>query len=101
MRKNTAPEALQELEFRIEISQRWGRVCRMVGIDCTPEGAFVIGGRIMNDPEVRRLSFNPRYQIRDEEFPAAFETDWPKLFKALGPARCAALAARVRLPDHV
>jgi hypothetical protein len=88
-----------ELDARRELQARWRKVVRAVGLDDkkhTPEETYFLAAAIMNDRVVDQLVMRAEFQIRDEEFPCSFVTDWPKLGAALGPAGRAALAERLR-----
>jgi hypothetical protein len=60
--------------------------------------AFILAGEVMDDPGVGRLRSLPDFKIIDDpiDAPCAFRTDWPALFKAMGPRGRAELSARIK-----
>jgi hypothetical protein len=60
--------------------------------------AFILAGEVTNDPEVWRLSSLSDFKIIEDpvDAPCAFTTDWPALFKAMGPRDRAELAERIK-----
>jgi hypothetical protein len=87
--------AQQVNAIRASLIREWLPVVVGAGIDAnlmTPETLFFIAGRVMRDREVERLRMQPEFMVTDPEFPAAFETDWDKLFAAID---CVALRARI------
>ena len=90
---------MSELEARLALVDRWNHIVGAPGAGVrrrgdTPEDIYLLAGRIMKDPEVSRLQMQPEFQIRHN---SAFDTDWPRLFAAMGPDGLAALRERVRV----
>jgi hypothetical protein len=83
------------LEVRFEIQARWRDVVAAAGLDDamhTPENTLMLAGAILHDAVITSLRMKPEFQIRQG---AAFDTNWTKLFAAMGPNGRLALKDRI------
>lgn len=84
------------LEVRFEIQARWRDVVALAGLDDAmhkPENTLMLAGAILHDATVTKMRMKPEFQIAQG---AAFDTNWTKLFDAMGPGGRAALKQRIQ-----
>jgi hypothetical protein len=92
---------MTDLDFQLYIIESRKPMLEAAGLWSNTYDAmqvFVLAGVVMDDPEVWRLSSLSDFKIIDdpEDAPCAFTTDWPALFKAMGPRGRAELAERIK-----
>lgn len=86
-------------QSRFEIQARWRPMVEASGLDSpahTPENTYRLSGAIIHDPVVASMRMRPEFQLPDPEYPAAFSTNWTKLFESMGPNGRAALKGRIQ-----
>jgi hypothetical protein len=92
---------MNDLQHQLDVINRWQPILEGAGLWSPTYDAFnclLLAGVIMDDREVGRLRSLPDFQIVDDpvDAPCAFTTNWPALFKAMGPAGRAEFRERIR-----
>jgi hypothetical protein len=90
-----------DLEYQLDVINRYQPILEGAGVWSSTYdalGVLILAGVVMRDPEVERLVRLPDFKIIDDPVDAtsAFWTDWPALFKAMGPAGRAELRERIK-----